>query len=258
MSKNIKTIILCIFIIIVLLIVNFVVYIVYTSVINHKSYSQFKASFIKANQFIKASFYEGQGEICTNFGKYKQSIKYYDKALVIYPNYPAAYKYRAGAESRIGDVKSAQADFLMYEKLTGNKYFFNFNAYKDKNLKKYLDYVWQNYYKKELYDNIPEDILKKYGNPKENIEIIVADFNDDGQKDIITVAPYGYYCGTTGCSIMIFVSDNNGTYKPIDVIMNRQARTPIYVLDSKTNGLRNIVLNEKFLLKFNNKDNMYE
>lgn len=56
MSKNIKTILICIFIIIFLLIVNLIVYILYTSIINHKSYSEFKASFVEVTSKLKDKF----------------------------------------------------------------------------------------------------------------------------------------------------------------------------------------------------------
>lgn len=130
------------------------------------------------------------------------------------------------------------------------KYFFKYNVDKDKNLKKYVDLAWDKYYKKEL----PKDLIKKLNISTKDIGIIVVDLNGDSEKDIITTT-HGipYFCGNAGaeCSVVIFISDNKNYYKIVYVSMNAINDLPIYVFNSKTNGLKDIMVNKKYLLKFN-------
>lgn len=123
MFKNFKIIVVSIFIIVVLLIINFGVYVLYKSVISHKRYSEFKASYAStlktANVLLKTNFYELQGELCSDFGRYKQSIKYYDKVLNLSPDFTVTYKFRAEAKKAIGDIDGAKLDYSMYEKISG-------------------------------------------------------------------------------------------------------------------------------------------
>lgn len=132
----------------------------------------------------------------------------------------------------------------------GHKYFFNYNAEKDKTLKKYVDLAWNKYYKNEL----PKDLIKKLNISSKDIGVIVIDLNDDNEKDIITTT-HGipYFCGHAGaeCSVVIFISDKQNKYKMVYVSMNVINDLPIYILNSKTNGLNDIMLNKKYLLKFN-------
>lgn len=141
------------------------------------------------------------------------------------------------------------------------KYYFNFNAYKDKNLRKYVDLVWDKYYKKEILDPMPKDSKLRQYTTKQIIGIIPVDLNSDNKKDVITTT-HGipYFCGRSGveCPIMIFISYHQNNYKMVDVSMNTIDDLPIYILNSETNGLKNIILNEKYVLKFDNNNNVYK
>lgn len=133
------------------------------------------------------------------------------------------------------------------------KVHFNKNAYSKKERDKYIDYVWKQWVSKEL----KEDNIKLFSISKEKIDLIVVDLNGDGYKDIIaTVIDNDYYCGKFGadCEFRLFVSKTQGGFRQLTSCMSIFHARPVYILNEKVNGLRKIIVNDKFILEFNGKE----
>ena len=67
------------------------------------------------------------------------------------------------------------------------------------------------------------------------------DLNDDGRRDalILFKTPYGFWCGTHGCTMFIMQAHNDHFTLVNDV---QTVRPPIYISQEKTNGWKNIIL----------------
>lgn len=148
------------------------------------------------------------------------------------------------------------------EKLKKNsaKLFFDVDTYKKREMKKYIDVIWE---KLESEIAKGEIIIDKnsamFNVAKENIALIIVDLNDDGKEDIIaSIVGNSIFCGKFGrdCSISMFVSlKSEKGYREIRSCMSVfWEEFPVYVLNSTTNGLRDIILNDEFILKFNGKE----
>ena len=78
------------------------------------------------------------------------------------------------------------------------------------------------------------------------------DLNDDGKLDIIYTIENSFYCGSGGCSLNILLNINNKyRYIPVTVLNYKDY---IYVLNNKTKGLKDLIVNDKCLIRFNGKE----
>lgn len=67
------------------------------------------------------------------------------------------------------------------------------------------------------------------------------DLDDDGRRDalILMKTPYGFWCGTHGCTMLILKAHND-VFALINAIQT--VRPPIFISQQKTNGWKNIIL----------------
>ncbi len=67
------------------------------------------------------------------------------------------------------------------------------------------------------------------------------DLNDDGRRDALVFlkSPYGYWCGTHGCALLVFKAHNKH-FSLLNAI--QPVRNPVYISTLKSNGWRNLVV----------------
>lgn len=67
------------------------------------------------------------------------------------------------------------------------------------------------------------------------------DLNEDGRRDAIILfkTPYGYWCGTHGCTMLVMEAHNDH-FTLVNSI--QPVRPPIYETSNKTNGWKDIVI----------------
>jgi hypothetical protein len=125
-------------------------------------------------------------------------------------------------------------------------------AYKKKDMSRYIDLVWNRWVKKEF----TKEEIKMYKISREDIYLTLVYLNNDSTKDVIATIAKPYVCGKFGrdCEIKILISTPSRNYKMVNSCMSVFIEDPIYILKSETNGLKDIILNNKFLLKFNGKE----
>jgi hypothetical protein len=118
--------------------------------------------------------------------------------------------------------------------------------------KPYFDMVWNKAIKNEL----PPDELNEFRISKKNIALGLADLDGDGVKDILfSLVENDYSCGKFGkdCGLEILLIQPGGDMRRIVSCMSIFWENPIYVLPRKTSGLKELFVNEKFILKFDGK-----
>jgi hypothetical protein len=151
-------------------------------------------------------------------------------------------------------IASAEEKTVVTEIEKGSlKAYFNKNAYNKKEKDKYINHVWQQWVTKEL----KEADIQSFSISREKITLIVVDLNGDGYKDFIaTVIANDYYCGKFGadCEFRLFVAKTQGGFRQITSCMSIFHARPVYILNNKVNGLKKIIVNDKFTLEFNGKE----
>lgn len=67
------------------------------------------------------------------------------------------------------------------------------------------------------------------------------DLNDDGRRDALVYlkSPYGYWCGTHGCALLIFRAHDEH-FTLINAV--QPVRTPVHISVLKTKGWKNLVV----------------
>jgi len=127
-------------------------------------------------------------------------------------------------------------------------YYFVTDAYSRQNLRPYVHVVWEN-----IVSELKRTGIESPSISKDDVALVVADLNDDGRKDIIAiVARSMLFCGKLGreCSPFIFVSTDKG-FRRVECCMNVNWEDfPIQILKQKNHGLRDMVLNCRFLVRF--------
>lgn len=103
-----------------------------------------------------------------------------------------------------------------------------------------------------------ETYVKKQGaNPKETrYQIAEIDLNGDKKKDTLVLFQDSYWCGTGGCSMLVFTNKNNN-FKLVSEIS--LVREPVIVSATKTKNWRDIIVHvsggggetKNVVLKFN-------
>lgn len=66
------------------------------------------------------------------------------------------------------------------------------------------------------------------------------DLDDDGRRDALVMFknPYGYWCGTHGCTLLVMKANNN-SFTLVNSI--QPVRAPLHVSELRTNGWRNLI-----------------
>lgn len=146
--------------------------------------------------------------------------------------------------------------FLIYKKVQ-----FDVNQKPLYEYEEIYDLLWNEQNFKEFYEAGKKLNLEsqKYLN-KYSFLLILVDLNDDRKKDFIAIlANNPYWCGKGGkdCPISIYVSSEKG-YKNIYFNQVIPWWTMIYILKTSKDGIRDIIVNEKFLHRYNAKQDKYE
>ena len=86
-----------------------------------------------------------------------------------------------------------------------------------------------------------ETYIEKQGaNPKETkYQIAEIDLNGDKKKDALVFLEGSYWCGSGGCSMLVFANKNE-SFKLVSAIS--LVRDPVIVSDGKTKNWRDIVV----------------
>ena len=83
-------------------------------------------------------------------------------------------------------------------------------------------------------------IAKQGANPKETqYRIAEIDLNGDKKKDALVLLQDSYWCGTGGCSMLVFTNKNND-FKLVSSIS--LVRDPVIVSETKTKNWRDIIV----------------
>ncbi len=85
-----------------------------------------------------------------------------------------------------------------------------------------------------------------------NFLIATVDLNGDRKKDIVLIVNSGMFCGTGGCPLYIYIYRKD-KYKPINVALLIQNMDYFYLSKTKTNGYRDLIVNDELILKYNGK-----
>ena len=86
------------------------------------------------------------------------------------------------------------------------------------------------------------DFLKSTGAPvSSTYNFVRFDLNGDKRREAIIMikSPYGYWCGTHGCVMLVMRAHDNG-FTLVNSI--QPVREPIYISRTKTNGWNNLVV----------------
>lgn len=122
---------------------------------------------------------------------------------------------------------------------------------------------------KILYDYIlkeenmtPKEIEDLANITPQSVIAFEEDLNDDRVNEIIGFVYSAFYSGSAGYNLFILQKQDN-EYKNITYILNFEPTLAFYILNSKTNGYRNIKLHgaaaykfKPFVIKY--KNNIYE
>ncbi len=131
----------------------------------------------------------------------------------------------------------------------GDAHRFITQAYSNQDLRPYAEVVWD-----QITSQLKRDRIEPTTVSKDDMALIVADLNDDGRKDVIAViAGNMLFCGKFGreCSLIILVSSDTG-FKRVECCMNVDwEEFPISILKTTSHGLRDMVLNSRFVVRFN-------
>jgi hypothetical protein len=83
-------------------------------------------------------------------------------------------------------------------------------------------------------------IVKQGSNPKETqYRIAEIDLNGDKKKDALVFLQGSYWCGTGGCSMLVFTNKNDN-FKLVSAIS--LVREPVIVSETKTKNWRDIIV----------------
>lgn len=138
---------------------------------------------------------------------------------------------------------------------------YNFSGYKNKEFRKYIDFVWNRWvsevYKDETSRTLQEEIQKGKITKEKNVKVFTADINGDGVEDIFYYI-LDSFCFRSSCRFSVLLSSKDG-YKGVaegDIVHQitidtNSGRTihPICILNSSTNGLMDLLIEGKIVLK---------
>lgn len=83
-------------------------------------------------------------------------------------------------------------------------------------------------------------IVKQGANPKETqYRIVEIDLNGDKKKDALVLFQDSYWCGSGGCSMLVF-TNRNDDFKIVSAIS--LVRDPVIVSETKTKNWRDIIV----------------
>lgn len=142
---------------------------------------------------------------------------------------------------------------------TGKKCY-NFSGYENKEVRKYIDFAWNVWvsevYKDETAEHLQEIIRKGKISKKKNLKAFTADINDDNVEDIF-YSILESSCSEPSCYSLfnILISSKDGytgvaEVRTITIDPNiGRAIYPICILNSSTNGIRDLLVEGKIVLK---------
>ena len=121
-------------------------------------------------------------------------------------------------------------------------------------IKRYVDIVWR------FLINDPEikQDIEMFKIDKSSVMVFLADINGDGVKDIFNVLyTPGYTCSADAlgyggsCSFSVLLSSKDGYKEEIGSLVQIFVYYdfPICILDSKTNGINDLLLNGKIIVR---------
>lgn len=94
------------------------------------------------------------------------------------------------------------------------------------------------------------------GISRKSIELAVVDLDDDGNSDALVLLGKDY-CGSDGCTLTV-VKTTKQDERVIDLCRSVHLSTPIFLLNSKHNGLHDLLVNQSEALVFNGKTYCHE
>ena len=115
------------------------------------------------------------------------------------------------------------------------------NITSGKKFNQYANMIWHYYIEP---DNPPADLVSK-----KDIRLGLTDLNDDGKLDILFTVENGFYCGSAGCHLEGLINLGKNKYKHISILSMGEF-DKVYISKNKTNGLRDLILNEHQIYKF--------
>ncbi len=126
-----------------------------------------------------------------------------------------------------------------------------FIAGDDEKVKNITEKIFNEFLKEE---DINLEDMKNLGLSLElkNFLIATVDLNGDRRKDIVLIVNSGMFCGTGDCPLYIYIYRRN-KYKPINVSLLIQNMDYFYLSKKKTNGYRDLIVNDELILKYNGK-----
>lgn len=131
----------------------------------------------------------------------------------------------------------------------GETHRFIIQAYSNQDLRPYVEIVLD-----QITSQLKRDGIDAGTVSKEDVALIIADLNGDGKEDIIAViAGNMLFCGKFGreCSLILLVSTDRG-FRRVECCMNVEwEEFPISVLKTRSHGLRDMVLNSRFVVRYN-------
>ena len=127
----------------------------------------------------------------------------------------------------------------------------NFVVGSNEDVKSLAERIYQKFVKEE---NLNIEDLKKLGLDFsiENFLLANVDLNGDKRKDVVFTVNSPYFCGTGGCSLGIYINKGK-SFKSIDVSVLIQNTNYFYLSKEKTNGYRDLIVDDELILKYNGK-----
>jgi hypothetical protein len=95
-------------------------------------------------------------------------------------------------------------------------------------------------------------MLAESGKSELNFTAAEADFNDDGRLDVMAFALDSYFCGSGGCSPVLYIASKKG-WQEVPFYGLGDAKN-WYLLDSLENGYRKVAYlegDEEYIFTFN-------
>jgi len=126
-----------------------------------------------------------------------------------------------------------------------------FTTGNDESVKSITEKIYNKFIKEQ---DINLEELKKLGLSLEAKDFLIAtvNLNSDRAEDLVFIVNSSYMCGTGGCPAFIYINKRN-KYKSIDVSVLLQNMDYFYLSKTKTNGYRDLIVNDELILKYNGK-----
>jgi hypothetical protein len=209
-------------------------------------------------------FKNGLAKVSTETG-----YGYIDKTgkRIWWKSYPLGHIMDKGFQFELPDKHNLKAKGILLEKLEKKYKPHYFDYYSRKSNKgKYVQIVW-NYILKDYgidpktsLKDIAEQITPTFADNYNGMSFIFVDLNNDKKEDFMVYPPGGGFCGNgenAPCQTYIYLSPKYD--EPIDSFTVFPYRPfPLYVLNTSTNGMRDIFMHNHLICKFNKYNKSYD